>query len=192
MKSLLEKIADAEKIIRSQQIKTISFDIDGTIYPIQKAQFAWWKKFFVSPKDSVKFLAIRKKWEKRRAGNASIEVTRSDVEFFEEFLASLLDENFVPKEILNWFTDLEKRGLNIFFLSDHGAEKKLQKLNVRGEAINCLTKTGELKPHQKISEYLKSHYKILPDHHLHLGDRWTDEEQAKLLGSHFSYFILSR
>lgn len=183
MKSLSEKIAEVESYLITHQIQSISFDIDGTIYPIRKVQFAWWVKFFVSPREAMKFLKIRKTWEKRRLGDSGIPVTKEDVEFFENFLSGLLDPSMIPTEIHRLLKRLE--GKKVIFVSDHGAGRKLQKLKVSGIAVNCLTQTGELKPHKKISEYLISNFDINPKTHLHLGDRWTDQEQAKLLGAHF-------
>jgi hypothetical protein len=40
----------------------------------------------------------------------------------------------------------------------------------------------------KISALLSEKYQIDPRTHLHLGDRWTDAEQARLFGCEFRYF----
>lgn len=184
----MKNLSEIEAFIEQNGIQSVSFDIDGTVYPIKKVQINWWKSFFSSPIPAMRFLKIRKTWEKRRQGNQEIEIKNDDVEFFEEFLADLLNSHLVPSEMRAFLNKLENK--NIIFLSDHGAERKLIKLGLKGNAINCLTQTGELKPHKKISDFLISKYKIDPKTHLHLGDRWTDEEQAKLLGSHFLYLIL--
>lgn len=191
MKNLSQKITEIDQFISSNKINSVSFDIDGTLYPLHKVKVRWWLKFLVNPPPALKFLKIRKTWERRRAGDTSITVTKDDVIFFENFLASLLSPDLVPGEIKNWLADLKKRNIRILFLSDHGAEIKLKTLQLtsQGEAINCLTMTGELKPHAAISQHLISHFNIKGEEHLHLGDRWTDEAQAKLMNASFIYLM---
>jgi FMN phosphatase YigB (HAD superfamily) len=149
----------------------------------------WWKKFFLSPARATRFYQIKKTWEKRRQGNGT-PALKEDVQFFEEFLTEMLDESLVPAEIMKLIQNLNSKGTKIFFLSDHGAEEKVKRLGLSGlgTPINCLTETGELKPHAKISSLLSDKYQINASSHLHLGDRWTDEEQAKLFGCEFRYF----
>lgn len=170
--------------------RSVSFDIDGTVYPILKVKLRWWRKFFVSPGSALRFYRIKKSWELRRKGDKQVPVSRNDILFFEEFLTSLLDPTLVPAEIHTLIHGLKEKGVEIFFLSDHGASEKLSCLGLEGMAINCLTETGELKPHPKISALLRETYKIDPTRHLHLGDRWTDEEQARIFGSSFRYLRL--
>jgi FMN phosphatase YigB (HAD superfamily) len=167
------------------EFRSVSFDIDGTLYPISKVQLRWWKKFFFSPRRAIRFYQIKKTWEFRRLGNSKIQITPDDVLFFEKFLTSMLDPSLVPGGIRKLIDELKKNGKEIFFLSDHGATEKLSRLGLTGTAINCLSETGELKPHQKISELLREKYRIVPETHVHLGDRWTDEEQAKMFGCSF-------
>lgn len=190
MKKLSELIAEAERVIQKEYIETISFDIDGTLYPMRKVEFRWWLSFVKNPFKALKFLVIRKKWEGRRNGRKICAVTENDVSFFETFLAKeLLYEGLVPAEIKEWILKLNDRGKKIYFLSDHGAEVKADVLKLpEGKTINCLTEAGELKPHSNICQILRKH-QILPATHLHLGDRWTDEEQAKLFNCKFFYFI---
>lgn len=190
MKDLSEKIAEVNRFIASKNIITISFDIDGTLYPIRRVEFRWWKRFFLSPLGAIKFLRIKLNWEKRRKGKESVPVTASDVSYFETFLRSLLDSSLISSEVRQWLDHLKSTGITLYFLSDHGAEVKLEELRInQGVALNCLKLTGELKPHVKITDALISQYKINPETHLHLGDRWTDEEQARLMKSHFCYFM---
>lgn len=191
MKSLSQKIAEIDKFISINKIKSVSFDIDGTVYPLNKVKVRWWIKFFAHPPMAMKFLKIRKTWEKRRAGDSSINVSKADVIFFENFLASLLSPDLVPNEISKWIEELKKNGIRVLFLSDHGAEIKLKtlQLSLLGEAVNCLTVTGELKPHLAISNHLSLSLGISGKEHLHLGDRWTDESQAKLMGASFIYLM---
>lgn len=187
MKRLSEKIAEIEGFITQKEFQTVSFDIDGTLYPIRKAEIRWWRKFFLNPFQAMKFLLIRKKWEKRRKGE-NILVTNEDILFFEKFLVEdLLRVSFVPEEIRTWIEALQQRGLEVYYLSDHGAREKISVFKLQGKLINCLTETGELKPHSKISELLSGTYKLRPQTHLHIGDRWTDEEQARLFGCAFKY-----
>lgn len=191
MKSLSQKITEIDQFINLNKIKSLSLDIDGTVYPINKVKIRWWIKFFVHPPMAMKFLKIRKTWEKRRAGDNSITIKKEDVIFFENFLASLLGPDLVPVEIRSWITDLGKRNIRVLFLSDHGAETKLStlKLSTFGEAMNCLTMTGELKPHAAITNHLINVLRIDGKTHLHLGDRWTDEAQAKLMNASFMYLM---
>lgn len=186
MKNLSQKLDEIKRYIVHHNISTVSFDIDGTLYPLKKVELRWWKNFFLNPFKASRFLNIRKKWEKRRAGKVPVPVTSEDIIFFESFLTLLLNAEDVPKEIHAMIDDLIRRGTTVYFLTDHGAEVKITRLRLSGGIpVNCLSRTGELKPHAKISELLVNEYKIIPGTHLHLGDRWSDEEQARLMGSHF-------
>ncbi len=169
------------------KFKSVSFDIDGTLYPILKVQMKWWRKFFLSPRAAIRFYNIKKTWELKRKGDGKVPVVQEDVAFFENFLTSMLDPSLVPDEIRNLIQALRSKKVEVFFLSDHGAKEKLSRLGLTGMAINCLGETGELKPHPKISELLRKSG-IIPETHLHIGDRWTDEEQARLFGCSFRYF----
>jgi FMN phosphatase YigB (HAD superfamily) len=191
MKNLSQKITEINQFISAEKIRSVSFDIDGTLYPLNKVKVRWWMRFFVNPSEAMTFLKIRKTWEKRRAGDQSISVTKEDVIFFEGFLASLLSPDLIPKEIRNWLTELKNKNVRIVFLSDHGAEIKLKALELSflGEAVNCLTETGELKPHAAITNHLLIQKQIVAHEHLHLGDRWTDEAQAKLMNASFIYLM---
>ncbi len=181
--------AEIVAIVKEQSLKSVSFDIDGTVYPIVKVQLRWWKNFFISPRRAVRFFNIKKTWEKRRLGDVNVPVSSEDVRFFEDFLTSMLDQSLVPEEMRNLIKELRSLGVEVLFLSDHGATEKLSCLGLSGNAINCLVETGHLKPHEKISEALVRHG-IIPESHLHLGDRWTDEEQARLFGCSFLYLQL--
>ncbi len=174
------------EFVNEQSFRTVSFDIDGTVYPIHKIQFRWWKKFILSPGKALRFYKIKQTWEGRRKGE-SIPINPDDVRFFETFLIEMMDESLVPDEIRDWIAELGKCEIEVYFLSDHGASAKLSKLGLSGIAINCLTETGELKPHEKISSLLREKYKIDPAKHIHFGDRWSDEEQSKLFGCSFRY-----
>lgn len=191
MKSLSQKIAEIDQFITNNKIKSVSFDIDGTVYPLNKVKIRWWIKFLAHPPMAMKFLKIRRTWEKRRAGDSSITVTKDDVIFFENFLASLLGPDLVPSEMFQWINKLKQNRIRVLFLSDHGAEIKLKTLKLLplGEAVNCLTITGELKPHMAITNHLTEKMAITGKEHLHLGDRWTDEAQAKLMGASFIYLM---
>ncbi|WPU66941.1 HAD family hydrolase [Peredibacter starrii] len=183
MKSLSDKLKELSLFIEAHEIRSVSFDIDGTLYPLKTVEARWRKNFFRSPIRSLRFLQIRKKWENRRKGQM-VEILPSDVAEFETYLESLLDETLVPLELRLWLRSLQK---DVYFLTDHGGAVKLRKLGLEGTVIDCLKETQELKPHPRISEILKGKYGIVPERHLHLGDRWTDEAQAKLLGSYFQY-----
>lgn len=176
--------------VHEKGVLSVSFDIDGTLYPIRRIQLRWWTAFLLSPARALRFYGIRKSWEKRRKGDSTIEANPEDAKFFEEFLAGMMDHSLVHTEILDWIKELGACDVKVYFLSDHGAMPKLKRLGLAhlGTPINCLTETGELKPHDKISALLKEKYGIDPRRHLHLGDRWTDEEQAKLFGCEFRYF----
>lgn len=189
MKSLSVKLKEIQKVLEEQNIQTVSFDIDGTLYAMTKVYKRWWQIFFFSPLKSLRFLSIRKEWEKKREGNQKIVVRDSDVLFFEAFLLRLLTPDIIPQEIHEFIKLLQDKQITLYFLSDHGNETKLKALGLShiGKSINCLSETGELKPHQKISTLFLDQYDINPETHLHLGDRWTDEEQARLLKSHFHY-----
>lgn len=176
------------EFVNERSFQSVSFDIDGTVYPMRKMELRWWKKFFLSPAKALRFYRIKKTWEGRRLGDPSVSVNPEDVTFFEAFLTAMMDEELVPFEIRDWIRELDGFGMRIFFLSDHGAKEKLSCLGLQGVGINCLGETGELKPHAKITELLRGKYGIDPETHLHIGDRWTDEEQAKLLGCAFRYF----
>lgn len=191
MKKLSKKISDLHELIAEKKIKTVSFDIDGTLYPIIKVQMRWWLMLLRQPIKAIKFLSIKKKWEQRRLGNQNISIVDSDILFFEHFLLSLLQvPNLVPSEIRSLLMTLQSSGIKVYFLSDHGATSKIKALELltAGHPINCLTETGELKPHSKISVLLSQKYGLVPEKHLHLGDRWSDQEQAKLFGCHFVLF----
>lgn len=177
--------------VNENSFKSISFDIDGTIYPMRKMELRWWKRFFISPAKALRFYRIKKTWEGRRQGDQSVPVDPTDVSFFEDFLTGMMDPSLVPFEIRDWLNELEGFGMKIFFLSDHGAAEKLRRLGLDGAGVpvNCLSETGELKPHEKITALLLGRYEIGPANHLHIGDRWTDEAQARLLGCRFRYFL---
>ena len=183
MNSLSDRLKELSHFIDAHDIRSISFDIDGTLYPLKLVEKRWRKKFLYSPIRSLRFLNIRRKWEKRRKGVA-IQILPDDVAQFETYLESLLGPELVPTEIRNW---IERLDLDIYFLTDHGGVVKLRKLGFKGTVIDCLKEAGELKPHVRISEVLKEKYNILPERHLHLGDRWTDEAQARMSGSYFQY-----
>lgn len=189
MKNLSDKLQEIQKVLTSQNIQTVSFDIDGTLYAMKKVYKRWWKLFFFSPIESLRFLSIRKKWEKKREGDQKIIVNESDVLFFESFLLRLLNPELVPQEVHEFIKFLQDQQITLYFLSDHGTETKLKALGLKhvGKSINCLSETGELKPHKKISTLFIDRYGINPETHLHIGDRWTDKAQAHLLNSHFHY-----
>lgn len=189
MKSLSHNIQDVVKLIEKEGIRSISFDIDGTLYPMKKVHERWWKCFFIAPIESLKFLKIRKEWEKKRQGKKEIIVRESDIRFFEDYLLKLLHQKLIPQDIKELLKVIRTKNIALYFLSDHGTETKLKALGIShlGQSINCLSETGELKPHAKIATLFQERYHINPKEHLHLGDRWTDEEQAKLLKSHFQY-----
>lgn len=184
MKNLSEKINELKAFIDAHKISSVSFDIDGTVYPLHKVKVIWWKKFIYHPYNALRFLNIRKEWEKRRLGGA-ISILQEDREFFEEFLSSMLKPDLVPDEMRSFIKELEIKGVRVIFLSDHGAEKKLQKLGLKGTGVNCLEVTGELKPHPSIAHYMLTTFNIHSSSHLHTGDRWTDEKQAELMKAHF-------
>lgn len=189
MKNLSDNIKEIQQYIEKNGIVSVSFDIDGTLYPMKKIEQRWWKQFFISPIKATRFLSIRKRWEKKRKGDQTITVSEVEIEFFENFLASLIDSSLLDPQVYKLLSSLQGQQQTIFFLSDHGAERKLERLNLisLGTPINCLGETRELKPHLKIAELFRSKYQINPAKHLHLGDRWSDQEQAKLLGSHFLF-----
>lgn len=189
MKNQSEKIHKLIIYIETHKISSVSFDIDGTLYPLMKVKLIWWKRFFLSPFMALRFLTIRKNWEKRRLGQSEA-VLPEDLKFFEAFLSSMLHPSFVPSDIRTLLQILEDRKIRIIFLSDHGAEKKLQRLDLKGEAVNCLAATGELKPHPLIADYMQKNFELIPMRHLHVGDRWTDEEQAALMNAHYFYLEL--
>ena len=178
------------EFVNERSFQSISLDIDGTLYPMRKMELRWWKKFFLSPGRALRFYSIKKNWEGRRKGDQTVPVKAPDVSFFEEFLTGMMDETLVPFEIRDWLKEIQGFGIRVYFLSDHGAVEKTRKLGLQGlgTPINCLSETGELKPHAKITELLLSKYGIDPGRHLHAGDRWTDEEQSRLLGCEFRYF----
>ncbi len=184
MKNL--SLVELGEFVNEQSFRTVSFDIDGTVYPIRKIQIRWWMKLLVSPKRAIRFYQIKQAWEERRKGG-DVRILTDDILFFEEFLTDMMDENLVPLEIRDWIDELRKCEIEVYFLSDHGAVAKLSRLGLSGIAINCLTETGELKPHAKISSLLHEKYKINPAQHIHFGDRWSDEEQARLFGCAFRY-----
>lgn len=186
MKNL--SLVELSEFVNERSFRSVSFDIDGTIYPIRKVQLRWWKRLFLSPGKALRFYGIKYAWEKRRKGE-EILLAPGDIQFFEDFLTGMMDEYLVPDEIRDWITELRNCEIEVFFLSDHGAVEKLARLGLTGTAINCLVETGELKPHHKISSLLREKYQINASQHLHLGDRWTDEEQAKLFGCSFRYLI---
>lgn len=190
MTKLSRELKNLSAFIDQKRIKTISFDIDGTIYPIRRVQLQWWYSLFYRPLEARRFYDIKQTWEGRRLGDGTVPVTPEDVIFFENFLVSLLTPKIVPK-VMHDFLHRTKSRQKLFFLSDHGAGAKLEKLRLRttGVAINCLVETGELKPHGKISDLLRSKYDIHPEDHLHVGDRWSDEAQARDLGCSFFELI---
>lgn len=177
------------ELVQERGFKTITLDVDGTLYPMGQMKRRWWGAFVRSPGKALRFYQIKKAWEKRRKGKGDVSVAPEDVIFFEEFLVSLMDTELVPFEIRDWIRELNDCGVKVYFLSDHGTERKIEKLDfvALGTPINCLGETGELKPHAKISTLLKEKFRVDPKSHLHVGDRWTDEEQARLMGCEFRY-----
>ena len=191
MKKLLEKIKHINEIIEKNNIQSLSFDIDGTLYPLRKVELRWWFLIFRKPFRTLKFLSIKMTWEKKRLGDERISILPGEIKFFEDFLVNqLLYRGLVPVEVRHWLISLKKSGRSIFFLSDHGAKAKIEifQLSEFGACIDCLSETGELKPHIKIGNLLTENYKISSARHLHLGDRWSDKEQARIFGCSFEYF----
>lgn len=189
MKNQSDKIHKLISFIETHKITSVSLDIDGTLYPLRRVKFIWWMRFFLSPFMAIKFLTIRKKWEKRRLGKPEA-ILAEDLKFFEEFLSSMLDPSMVPDDIRIFLKAMADKKINVTFLSDHGSEKKLKRLGLNGDAVNCLEVTGELKPHPLIAEYMLKNFDLVPGHHLHVGDRWTDEKQAALMNAHYFYLEL--
>lgn len=183
-------VSDILDLLSEQSLESVSFDIDGTVYPILRVHARWFRKFLRSPREAWRFYQIRSLWEERRLGHENIEIREEDIVFFESFLTGVLDESLVTAEVWELLRALRERKIKVYFLTDHGARTKLQKLGLseEGVPINCLGQCGELKPHVKIGALLSGTYGIEPRTHLHLGDRWTDEEQAKLFGCEFRYF----
>ncbi len=186
MKDLSSSLSEIDQLILSKNIKTISLDIDGTLYPMKAAELRWWKRFIFSPLQALQFLIIRKRWEKKRKGSY-VEITEADKSHFERFLLTLLCPALVKFTTLYWLRSLQGRGLRACYLTDHSVELKMKALglpNIEG-AFDGLTLSGELKPHPKLATELIQAMGINPQTHLHIGDRWSDEEQARLMGSHF-------
>ncbi len=186
MKDLSSSLSEIDQLIISKNIKTISLDIDGTLYPMRAVEVRWWHRFLCSPFKALQFLWIRKRWEKKRKGG-DILVTKNDQQTFEKFLLTLLSPELVKFTTLYWLRSLERRGLRGYYLTDHSVELKLKALGLPGldGAFDGLTLSGELKPHPKLAHELKQVLKMDPHTHLHIGDRWSDEEQARLMGCHF-------
>ena len=191
MTNLSPKFNELLSFIIQHKIVSVSFDIDGTLYPIRKVQLKWWLNLLSDSRSAWKFLKIKREWELRRKGNSTVPVSSNDVEYFEAYLVSMLNPSLVPEEIKDFIQVLKSKNIAIYFLSDHGAKAKLAGLHLdsEGTPVNCLIETQELKPHEKISRLLRDKYLIRPETHLHLGDRWTDEEQARIFGCHFKYHM---
>lgn len=188
MKNLSDLINEVEKLIIEQNIKSVSFDIDGTVYPMKKMHQRWWRAFFLSPFKALKFLSIKKRWEQRRSGQGK-PAQASDVLFFEAFLISLMDPGLVLPEVRSFIDRLRSLGIAVIFFTDHGVEKcRYLGLAGLGPVFNCLAEAGELKPHQKIADLFLRKFPVDTATHLHLGDRWTDEVQAKLISCQFKFF----
>lgn len=186
MKDLSSSLSEIDQLIVSKKIKTISLDIDGTLYPMKAVELRWWRRFFISPIKSLRFLMIRKRWEKKRKGGAA-SVTLCDQQEFESYLIGLLSPDLVKFTTLYWLRGLKGRGLKGFYLTDHSVGLKLRALALPAleGAFDGLTLSGELKPHPKLAQELQRATRIDPVTHLHIGDRWSDEEQARLMGCHF-------
>ncbi len=98
--------------------KSVSFDIDGTLYPIRKIERRWWRHLFQGPKRAIRFYGIKRKWEKKRRGIDRFPTHPKDIAFFEAFLIALLDESFVAEEMKSLLLSLKNAGIDIYFLSD--------------------------------------------------------------------------
>lgn len=171
-----------------KNIRSVSFDIDGTLYPMRKAHRRWWARFLRHPIEAATFLSIKRKWEQRRKGNA-IAIENEDIEAFEGFLLKLYAPDFVSHDMKDWLKTLGQ-SVRVIYLSDHGASQKVKALGLpAAESFDCLRETGELKPHQKIAMQFLEKFSLDPATHLHIGDRWTDEEQARLMKCHFELFF---
>lgn len=186
MKDLSSSLSEIDQLIVAKKIKTISLDIDGTLYPMKAVELRWWRRFFISPIKSLRFLMIRKRWEKKRKGGTA-SVTLSDQQEFESYLIGLLSPGLVRFATLYWLRGLKERGLRVFYLTDHSVDLKLRALALPDldGAFDGLTLSGELKPHARLARELQRATGIDPVSHLHIGDRWSDEEQARLMSCHF-------
>lgn len=186
MKDLLSIIPEIEAFIAKHSIRTLSFDIDGTLYPMTLVERNWWKYFVSHPIEALRFLRIRKRWEKKRLGEA-ISVPPEDIRAFEDVLLRLLTPQMVQEETRQWLRSLQGRGLRSYYLTDHSVRAKLTALRLPkldGE-VDGLSVSGELKPHPQLAAALLKLWNIEGATHVHIGDRWSDEAQAKLLGAHF-------
>lgn len=195
MKTLSKLIKNAEKLISQNSVKSISFDIDGTLYPMSKIKNKSFQSFKKSPLKFILFLLLRKKFEVKRYIFNNLEISEKSRVFFENYFTQhFLDEEWIEVELRNWIVKLKNQGLQIYFISDHGTDLKLKKLKLSdiGMEINCLKDTSQLKPHQKISEILKEKFKLTASNHLHLGDRSCDQELAQSIGCLFMNFDLDQ
>ncbi len=189
MQTLLEQINEVEKLITRYHIKSISFDIDGTLFPIRHLYRNWFAALAKCPLKTMRFYKISRTLEYYRKLNTAVDISSRDLSFFKKYLIEILFENIsVEQKLVNWIAELEQRNLKVIYLSDHATTAKLQSLNLASKnTIDCLFQTGHLKPHASIISLLVSQ-NIHMEHHLHLGDRSTDEEQAKLFGCRFKLF----
>jgi len=190
MKTLSEFIKRTEKFIAKNNIRTISFDVDGTLYPMSQIKNQSFSIFKKKPFDFLKFLFIKQKIEIKRYFFHNLKITKNELNFFEIFFTNyFLNEELVVNELKIWLNHLRSRDFKVLFLSDHGTELKLNKLELSdvGISLNCLRETQKLKPHNEISILLKNKYQIDPSTHLHLGDRSCDENQAESFGCSFLY-----
>ncbi|MFN9114476.1 MAG: hypothetical protein ACK5XN_30820 [Bacteroidota bacterium] len=186
MKDLSSSLFEIDQLIVSKNIQTISLDIDGTLYPMKAVELRWWKSFVFSPIQALQFLLIRKRWERKRKG-LTVSVTEKDKSNFEHVLLTLLCPRLVKFTTLYWLRGLKSRGLKAYYLTDHSVELKMKALDLPklDGAFDGLTLSGELKPHATLAKDLNQALGINPLTHLHIGDRWSDEEQARLMGCHF-------
>ena len=158
--------------VNEKGVRSISFDIDGTLYSGRKIQLRWWKALLYTPVKALRYLKLKAHQKK----------SPEEIIFVEEFLAGMLDESLVPFEIVDWIKELNACEVQAYFLSAQGAMSKLKRLGLAhtGKAVNC--------PHEETSTILRVKFGIDPKNHLHLGAHRTNEEQAKLFGCEFRYF----
>lgn len=189
MKKLLKQISEINHFIEQHQIKSISFDIDGTLYPKWKATLLWFKSFLIGPKRAHRFKKLVRYLDSTRNLEDVINLSQSDQAFMNNFLMKNVYKKITVSPLLiDWITHLNQKGINILYLTDHFGEDKLRYLNLpQHQVIDCLKLTHKLKPHPTISKELKKQ-NLIAQYHLHLGDRISDKEQACHFGCHFKYF----
>lgn len=197
--------------IENKQIKTIIFDLDGTLYNKKGLT----KRIILSQLVWLPILSSEQKCRKAMKG-ASF---GSAQEFYNAFFQNIAKRCFMPQRLVQWWyfrcympamtrimlhyqpqswvrevvSECRKRDITLAVYSDYECvNEKLINLQLTPSLFDYTASApemGGLKPSKTCAQQVMEHLSATPESTLFVGDRDdTDAESARAVGAHF--FIL--